>query len=365
MAGSELDNGIYLRSTLNAELVDGLHALTAFSPDVIPLSHTLVDPDALIKSYDQFIAHDIDPDDASTPIYLRGKAVVRGKGCPEHVTTTVSLRAIQNELLLWPQVWEDASPFGSKTLTASKDGEIVATADPLDFTARQSIGRHDTLIATTDATPHALSEKVKNWRDLVKYVGNNPTLSTYNCTFADPASLGASVTTRLRLLNDKPEGVKLVFSIEPIGIPGSGIEASFSCFGSTPPYKPFAFGQQRVPIYPSNSVTQTVDVPSNFDGMLTLNVFNDKEQVFANYSSISIVVYAEEVVNGDTRWVLLGAEHIVFDSNRRVRRLVRRYENRWKLAGESYDFYFRDSLTSGPEFPRDGNPSHSPGISAS
>ena len=45
--------------------------------------------------------------------------------------------------------------------------------------------------------------------------------------------------------------------------------------------------------------------------------------MFGDYSSISIVVYAAGS-NGD---VLLGAEHLVFDSNPRVKKLARSYNS--------------------------------------
>ncbi|CCM04263.1 uncharacterized protein FIBRA_06432 [Fibroporia radiculosa] len=371
MTTTPLANGIYLRSSLNTDLVAGLHSLAGFSPDIIPLGGD-ADPANLVASYEQFIAHDVDPDDGSTPVYLRGEAVVSSGSGP--VEETVTLRAVQNELILWPQIWENVKGFGNAQLTASSDGEVVAVSTPMSYSASQGLGRHATFIASTTNTPQGLSSKVTNWRNLVTYVGQELSLATYNCTFADPTSIAVSLATRFRLLEDTAQTVNMVFSIEAVGTPSSNIDVSFSCFGATPDNKPFSFTQQRVSLYPSDSVTLAVAVPANFDGMFMLNIFNDKAQVFSDYSSISVVAYAADAPGGQQTYVLLGGEHVVFHSDKRVKQQLKRHAARKLMnaaahtynaaatTGSGYPFYFRESVSDTDTFPRNENASHSPDI---
>ena len=121
--------------------------------------------------------------------------------------------------------------------------------------------------------------------------------------------------------------------------------------------------------------------------------------MFGDYSSISIVVYAA----GSEGDVLLGAEHLVFDSNPRVKKLARSYNSNIFSTQEvqaaspnpivtrnqgvvssvfsgigglikmpftssaasnlvaTPPFYFRGNLADTAVFPRTGNPSFSPG----
>lgn len=346
---------------INADFAKDPQVLAAFSPDIIPLGQTQPDHEDLIISYDHFIAHDIDTDEAKTHIYLRGKAVINK--AVGGVETQVSLKAIPNELILWPQAWTSAADLGQVVLKASKDGEVVATETPISYNPTQGLGRHDTFIAkatSKNAPLEDLVPKVQNWRDLVKYIGQDPTLATYNVVFADPCSTNVSLTTRLRLFDNKADSVDMVFGIEAVGIPAKNIDASLSCFGATPDYIPFSFGHQRVHITPSTLLSTKATVPVNFDGTVTLNVFNDTQQTFADYSSISLIAYAVTVVDGQETFTTLGAEHVVFHSNIRVKKLLRKYEV--ANDGPFYPFYFRDNLSDGPDFPRGGDAYTSPDI---
>jgi len=161
---------------------------------------------------------------------------------------------------------------------------------------------------------------------------------------------------------------------------------------------PFVHVIDRQPLSQTGVYGKYIKVPSGFEGNVTLEVFNDDLKVFGDYSSISIVVYAVDSA-GD---VLLGAEHLVFDSNPRVKRLARSYnanifstqefqaassivaQNQGivsslfsRVAGlirmpftastayesnlATFPFYFRGTLTDTATFPRSGNPSGSPG----
>ncbi|CCM04667.1 uncharacterized protein FIBRA_06853 [Fibroporia radiculosa] len=362
MVNAALPDGIYLRSSLNTGLVDQVNSLAAFSPDIIPLSHTNAKPATLAAAHEHFLAHAVDPAEPRTAIYVRGRsAVATGHGCLRH---TVGLRAVPSELVLWPQAWEAAAPLGTVELKAGMDGKFVASAAYVSYTPAQGLGRADAFVATSGRTPTNLSARVKTWRDLVRLVGQEPSVATYNCTFADPVAPDVSVATRFRMLdNARGESVSMVFAIEAVGTPKDDIEIAFSCAGATPNAKPFSFAQQRVSLSPTALVQTKVEVPANFDGMLTLHITNERKRVFADNSSVSIVAYA---IDGKDNYVLLGAQHVVFHSNMRVKRLVKRYEARRAAAvhpspasNGSDPFYFRESVQDVDSFPRNENASHS------
>ena len=151
-----------------------------------------------------------------------------------------------------------------------------------------------------------------------------------------------------------------------MGVPKAGIDASLKVVGTRPDNSPFSFNIARQPL--SGVYGKNAKVPSGFEGNITLEIFNHDEQVFGNYSSISIVVYAVNPT-GD---VLLGAEHVMFDSNPRVKTLARRYNVNISTSQEVQGaqsnlstppyFYFRCALSDTGNFPRSGNASGSPGI---
>ena len=150
-----------------------------------------------------------------------------------------------------------------------------------------------------------------------------------------------------------------------MGIPTTGIDASLNVVGKGPGDTPFSFAIDRQPL--SAVCGKNVKVPSGFEGNVTLDVFNYDKHVFGNYSSVSIVVYAVK----SSVDVLLGAEHLMFDSNPRVKNFARGYDvnksSRSAVqAGESNlttapFYYFRCALAENGNFPRSGNPSGSPG----
>ncbi|KAF9804290.1 hypothetical protein IEO21_09433 [Rhodonia placenta] len=366
---SQISNGVYLRSTINATPATDPQVLAAFSSDIIPLGHTQPDAATLVAAYDHFIAHEIDPSESKTRIYLRGKAVINGTA--KEVETQVSLKAIPNELILWPQAWENAAQIGQATLSASKDGEVVVTNTPIAYNPTQGLGRHDTLIAecTTGVakTAGTLAQQVHNWRDLVKLVGEDATLATYNVVFADPCSTNVSLTTRLRLFENQATSVHMAFGIEAIGTPASDIDVSLVGFGATTGSKPFTFGLSRTNILPSKLLTTPAILPKDFDGTVTLNVFNDKKQTFGDYSSISVIAYAVTAVGGKETYTTLGAEHIVFHSDTRVKKVLNKFARIREAAvttnaATAPAFYFRDQVTDGDQFPRNGTYYFSPDI---
>ena len=167
--------------------------------------------------------------------------------------------------------------------------------------------------------------------------------------------------------------------------------------GKNPDKTGFSFGIDRQPLSQTGVFGKYVKVPSGFEGNVTLEVFNADLKVFGDYSSISIVVYAANPA-GD---VLLGAEHLVFDSNPRVKKLARSYNPdifstkevqavtttrnqgvvssvfsgiagvvKMPFASTKANepnvapvppFYFRGTLADHGNFPRTGNPEGSPG----
>ena len=160
----------------------------------------------------------------------------------------------------------------------------------------------------------------------------------------------------------------------------------------------FSFVIDRQPISQTGVYGKYVKVPSGFEGNVVLEVFNGDLKVFGDYSSISIVVYAV----GSAGDVLLGAEHLVFDSNPRVKKLARTYNanifstqevqttnsvvtRKQGIASSMFSgiagaikmpfggstanasnlaeppLYFRGTLADNGTFPRIGNPQTSPG----
>ena len=159
----------------------------------------------------------------------------------------------------------------------------------------------------------------------------------------------------------------------------------------------FSFVIDRQPLSQTGVYGKYVKVPSGFEGNVILEVFNNDLKVFGDYSSISIVVYAVDPA-GD---VLLGAEHLVFDSNPRVKKLAHSYNANIFSTQEvqaassiatqhqgivsslssgiaglikmpftasasnkapTPPFYFRSNLADNGTFPRTGNPQFSPGM---
>ena len=167
--------------------------------------------------------------------------------------------------------------------------------------------------------------------------------------------------------------------------------------GKNPDNTEFSFVIDRQPLSQTGVVYgEHIKVPSGFEGNVSLEVFNGDLKEFGDYSSISIVVYAV----GSEGDVLLGAEHLVFDSNPRVKKLARTYnanifstkevqaaatQNQGivsslasGIAGlikapftsskasasnvaATPPFYFRTDVSDKGVFPRTGNPEFSPG----
>lgn len=171
-------------------------------------------------------------------IYVRGKAIYKNE-TPNPLVTIVTVKAVPNELILWPQAWEDVDPIGTVTLEAKSDGEgdliersrtlhitdfyvslVAAATNPLSFNPTSELGRHDAFIASAhtpnrpDPTNIVVPRQVKNWRDLVTRIGEDRSLSMYNVVFADPVAKQVSLTTRLRIFEDTEPNVELTFSIE-------------------------------------------------------------------------------------------------------------------------------------------------------
>ena len=150
-----------------------------------------------------------------------------------------------------------------------------------------------------------------------------------------------------------------------MGIPTSGIDVSLNVVGKGPGDTPFSFAIDRQPL--PDICGKNVKVPSGFEGNITLDVFNYDKQVFGNYSSVSIVVYAVK----SSVDILLGAEHLMFDSNPRVKKFARGYDanksSRLAVGAEQSNlgtapfYYFRCSLSENGYFPRSGNVAGSPG----
>ena len=77
----------------------------------------------ITATYDHFVAHNVDPDDSATLIYVRGKAVIKNHKSLNPLVSVLTLRAVPNELVLWPQAWEHVEPLGQSIFNAKSDGQ--------------------------------------------------------------------------------------------------------------------------------------------------------------------------------------------------------------------------------------------------
>lgn len=346
---AEVPPSIHLRPALNSG--PNITTLAAFSPDIIPLDQVKASAAQLVSSYNDFIAHSIDLDEPTTLVYIRGKQSEASANL-----ALANLRAVPNELVLWPQVWETASVIGHTGFGLNSTYIAVGGA-PIQYSPIPISGEghsHATLVATVGGPNEAFSvPPVKNWRDLVEHVGKNTSLGFYNVETADPTSRQIKLVTKFRLLEDKAAHVELFFGLEIMGIPSSGIDASLKVVGTSSDKTGFSFAIDRQPLSRTEVYGKRVKVPSGYEGNVILEVFNVSGQVFGDYSSISLVVYAVD----SAREVLIGAEHLVFDTNPRVKKLALSY-----AANPPGPFYFRTSISDNGIFPRSGNPAYAPDI---
>ncbi|KAF8800414.1 hypothetical protein BYT27DRAFT_7148740 [Phlegmacium glaucopus] len=361
---------IHLRPALNVGKNTALATtLAAFCPDIIPLDQVKTTPAELVSAYNHFIAHPIDLDEPSTLVYIRGK---------QHDESQVitSLRAVPNELVLWPQLWGSANVIGQtgfKLDSTINHNQVAVGVAPILYSpipiSSEEGHSHATLIATCAAPNEEFSvPSVENWRDLVEHVGKNTSLAFYNVQAADPCSRQTGLTTKFRLIENEAASVELFFGLETTGIPTSGVDASLNVVGKNADGTVFSFAIDRQPLSQNGVYGKHVKVPSGFEGNVVLEVFNEDLKVFGDHSSISIVVYAV----GSEGEVLLGAEHLVFDSSPRVKKLARTYNKNMFSTQDVQTaemniaapppFYFRGTLADNGTFPRTGNPEGSPDI---
>ena len=202
----------------------------------------------LASAYNSFVAHAIDSDEPTTSVYIRGKQNSVPQA-PSRLSifslrskenkSVASLRAVPNELILWPQVWETANVIGHTELdyTSQKQGKdlvlnstslegtehpkffflVVVGSAPIQYSPipTEEGHSHATLIATCAAPNAAFTvPTVKNWRDLVEHVGKNPSLAFYNVQTADPCARHAQLTTKFRLIENESAYVELFFALE-------------------------------------------------------------------------------------------------------------------------------------------------------
>lgn len=76
------------------------------SPDIIPSFGNVVSASTLIATYPTFEALPIVPFDVNN-VYIRGLAVDSSND-----SSAFTMFAIPSEMILWPQVWNKASPLG-------------------------------------------------------------------------------------------------------------------------------------------------------------------------------------------------------------------------------------------------------------
>ncbi|KAF8149592.1 hypothetical protein K438DRAFT_1988847 [Mycena galopus ATCC 62051] len=341
------------RSTLNNSEELGVKAepttLAGFTPDIIPLDQVSATPNEIAVSYKHFVSHAIDLEEKSTLVYLRAKAADAPHSTPP---PKVDLYAMENHLVPWPQLLQLAQHVGSTELQVARKDVVVGAPIAYKPIPLQDTSRHATLIAVqnqVDPGFAALAKAVLNWRDLVKLVGKDDTVAFYNVVMADPCASHVKLTSRLELPDNEQSAVDLYIGLEAVSIPVENIEAILSVADKHKTH--FTLGRQA---------------------LVTLEIFNEEKLVFGDYSSVSIALFAVAHGGGpEGSETLIGAEHVVFDSNPRVKRLVRKYKpsslRQGANSSESNNgavpqFYFRATVEETAYTEKDAGASCSPDI---
>ncbi|KAF8146825.1 hypothetical protein K438DRAFT_2091849, partial [Mycena galopus ATCC 62051] len=343
--------------------------LAGFTPDIIPLDQVSATPNEIAVSYKHFVSHAIDLEEKSTLVYLRAKAADAPHSTPP---PKVDLYAMENHLVSWPQLLQLAQHVGSTELqVARKDGESLVVGAPIAYKPipLQDTSRHATLIAVqnqVDPGFAALAKAVLNWRDLVKLVGKDDTVAFYNVVMADPCASHVKLTSRLELPDNEQSAVDLYIGLEVILLLSASLsrtlKQSFPSPTSTRLISPSAV-KRLVP-----RALGGFSLPAGFTGEVTLEIFNEEKLVFGDYSSVSIALFAVAHGGGpEGSETLIGAEHVVFDSNPRVKRLVRNSLRQGANSSESNNgavpqFYFRATVEETAYTEKDAGASCSPDI---
>ncbi|KAH7106509.1 hypothetical protein BKA62DRAFT_687340 [Auriculariales sp. MPI-PUGE-AT-0066] len=348
-------NTIYLRPSLDFDpsQASNRNNLVAYSPDILPLYKTEIqDPDQLISSYGTFIAQSIVPEEQNL-LYVRGAA----KNAAAKASASIVIGSVTNELILWPQVLNAATNLGTTSLTytppktKSSEPGVTASIDSLEFTPPGRGGRHDAFVAVSDGSFGKL-KTAANYDDLLKTVGSPAGLSLLNAVIADPVFDVYSLSTRLRFFDDSDGPINLELDIEAIGIP-TGF--SVSIFSDNP-----AIVMAKTPVDTSTRIGFTVPVKDGLDTSITVQLYKgDGMTVPPDSSSISLVASVNKGSGHIVDTVILGAEHVVFDSAIRLARSIVKGE---LLGGSVQGFYFRDNINDTNVFPREGTASCSPDI---
>ncbi|KIJ63960.1 hypothetical protein HYDPIDRAFT_28856 [Hydnomerulius pinastri MD-312] len=360
------------------------------SPDIIPHYGKGISVDSLKSSYDDFISFPIQPNDFNN-VYIRAFA-------PEIPiqSTAVTLRAVPNELILWPQVWNKAPILPTGPVVIAADGTADApVASEEHFVVRPPtlggfsyalIAVAEGLLPTKQKNPTnnlrlrdtlTVPRDTPNWREYVKFIDSDQSTSYYNVRVTDPTSPCVSMTTRLRLFEDDPDtkSLEIILQVEHAGLdPDTQISLS-SDHGE--------FVLERTNIGDSHHVIGSDNtIPSDYDGFITLNIFPPAGKCFRNAGWISLqaqILSPPDPDTGMSKTVLLGAENIVFNANRTRRArfysqaaVALQAANRKKTAGSklslnaanttsSPQWWFRDQIGDTNSFPRTGMGYHSPG----
>ncbi|KDQ65007.1 hypothetical protein JAAARDRAFT_146326 [Jaapia argillacea MUCL 33604] len=348
------------------------------SPDIIPLFGKNVSPHALTDEYKSFVSMNLQPNDDNN-IYVRGIA-------SEKAQTVFTLRAVPSELILWPQVWTDSPMLapGPIIVESSKANEVIASTAPFVFRPSNLGGFNHTLITVQshfdkppsnirvrDTLP-PLPKAIGNWRDYYDFITTDKTLSYYNVVVADPTAAIMSITTRLRIFEDDEDTktVNLRIAIEHAGIPPE-TEVSVSSDGGT-----ITLGRTKVG-KSSEDVGINVSLPSDFDGVITLNIFPPSGEILDAYSWVSLQATAlRDGGDGISTACLLGALNVVFeaDATRNARfaspaaiqlkdtKIHKGFVGDGDGPQPVTGWWFRDTLSDTNAYPRVGIMSHSPDI---
>ncbi|KAH9486003.1 hypothetical protein JR316_0000066 [Psilocybe cubensis] len=358
------------------------------TPDIIPHYGNKLDPNFLIQEYDNLINLPLQPNEINN-IYFRAKS---DPNVEPGARTAVVLRAVPNELILWPQVWNKTNLIspGPLVVTSSAPNEIIACATPFRFTPPNMGGTTYALIATQyplntplppetrlrDALPPPAAD-VKNWKDLVNYFNNDTSTVYYNFVVEDSKAPIISASTRLRIFDDGTEPLPIIITILCSAFP----EGTYVSLSSTTGVINMAKCRLPGPL-----IYFEVPLSAGFDDILTINIFLAPDGLCDPLSFVSLRASVNIGGNdGSLHDEILGSLNIVIHDEatthlnyashaaNRLQEYINTKDAEAKagaipttsdtmILGRATGWWFRDHLFDVNKFPRQLYGSNSPDI---
>ncbi|KIM20841.1 hypothetical protein M408DRAFT_12868 [Serendipita vermifera MAFF 305830] len=307
---------LYLRSHLDDDYAS--QKAWALSPDIIPQYEKVATVSSLEKSWDNFIGYPLMAHHDNN-IHIRGMGRMDADGSGSSGKVVVTLRAIPNELVLWPQVWNKSTILepGPIILDAPLNGTVTASSIPFNFCPQDLGGRGHSFIAIQDSHTSFASDPSKrfrdtlppptrailNWRDYLKWCEQDERATFSNVFVADHTASSIIRSTRLRIFENQRQDVTITISIEHAGLPPT-TQVSLGSNSGTIKIQPVMIGDGRTP------PCVTVNLSPGFDDFLHLTILPpDSVKVLPLDSWVSL----QAMVQDDQGTLqLLGAMNVVF-----------------------------------------------------